>query len=160
MVYDPAAFPNLTANNHQQIGPPKDDTYNCIAWAAGFNDRRLDPTDDWPWPAPRNTHRTTLVKVFKSFGFVKCADGLLEHGFEKIVIYVENNDPYKWTHAARQLTDGRWTSKLGDYERINHDAPDNLVGPEYGQIWRYMKRDVSTFLFPLGVRSYVESTQN
>jgi hypothetical protein len=34
-------------------------------------------------------------------------------------------------HAARQWPDGRWTSKLGAMEDIEHALQD-LVGSEYG----------------------------
>ncbi len=43
------------------------------------------------------------------------------------------------THAARQMTNGRWTSKLGAWEIIEHDF-DALEGAEYGQIVEILRR--------------------
>jgi hypothetical protein len=45
-------------------------------------------------------------------------------------------------HAARQLPGGRWTSKLGALEDIEHALQD-LVGTEYGSVVQVMKRPVS-----------------
>jgi hypothetical protein len=42
-------------------------------------------------------------------------------------------------HAARQLTDGTWTSKLGREIDITHTLP-GLEGGEYGRIAMYMRR--------------------
>lgn len=36
------------------------------------------------------------------------------------------------THAARQLPDGTWTSKLGKDVDISHDSLDGLSGDRYG----------------------------
>ena len=69
-----------------------------------------------------------------------CSDSSLEAGYEKIAIYVKDGIP---THAARQLGDGRWTSKLGKYEDIEHDSLDALNGDgygEYGRVALFMSR--------------------
>jgi len=36
------------------------------------------------------------------------------------------------THAALQLRDGTWTSKLGKLALIRHRTPQDLDGPSYG----------------------------
>ncbi len=46
------------------------------------------------------------------------------------------------THAARQLASGRWTSKLGKAEDIEHDLHD-LEGDLYGIVVLLMKRPLS-----------------
>jgi len=40
--------------------------------------------------------------------------------FEKIAIYAAGGVP---THAAKQTSDGRWKSKLGGWEDIEHNTP-------------------------------------
>jgi len=42
-------------------------------------------------------------------------------------------------HAARQLPEGRWTSKLGELEDIEHALHD-LTGTVYGSVVLVMKR--------------------
>lgn len=79
-------------------------------------------TDHWFW---------ALEAAFKSRGFAECFDGTLESGFEKVALY---GSAFMSTHAARQLPDGRWTSKLGKAEDIAHDTPDDVTGGLYGEV--------------------------
>jgi hypothetical protein len=70
---------------------------------------------------------------------VECEDGRLESGFEKIALFALEGLP---KHAARQLQSGRWTSKLGRLEDIEHTL-DDLTGALYGSVALVMKRPVS-----------------
>lgn len=57
-------------------------------------------------------------KAYGSIGYKTCQDAKHEKGFEKIAIYAKiNGEP---THAARQLNQSKWTSKLGKKEDIEH----------------------------------------
>lgn len=76
--------------------------------------------------------------AYGTLGYVECADGELEAGFEKVAIYADAQ--FTPTHASRQLADGRWTSKLGKLEDIEHDTIDNVNCPTYGTAVRFMKR--------------------
>jgi hypothetical protein len=58
-------------------------------------------------------------------GFAVCADGALEDGIEKIGIYADGPE---YMHAARHLETGKWTSKMGPDERIEHDTPEDIAG--------------------------------
>jgi len=75
-------------------------------------------------------------------GYVPCADGSLETNFEKVAIYV--NSDGEPTHAARQLRNGKWTSKLGNFEDITHnallDVADGPAPDGYGRPKYYLKR--------------------
>jgi hypothetical protein len=76
--------------------------------------------------------------MFKTVGdYVPCDHGELEAGFEKIAIYVGADSEVK--HAARQLPSGLWTSKLGDFEDIEHPL-FVLEGGAYGWVKRFLKR--------------------
>jgi len=75
--------------------------------------------------------------VFASLGFAECQGDLLEHGFEKIALFAK--EPDVPLHASRQLASGRWSSKLGVLEDIEHDLRD-LEGEEYGSVALVMKR--------------------
>jgi hypothetical protein len=79
-----------------------------------------------------------LARAYETVGFVPCADGSPEPGFEKVALYGEPDGFY--THAARQLPGGRWTSKLGALEDIEHETPDDVVGGVYGAIFGFMKQ--------------------
>lgn len=145
MLFSQTDFPNLDLSNHRETSA-SDDKYNCIAWAAGRSDQWWDPAEPkewednlyWPENVPRDYKITSLVMVYESAGFVVCADGGLEAGSEKIAIYADGDE---YTHAARQLETGKWTSKMGKSEDIEHEAPEDLVGPCYGQVVAFMKRN-------------------
>lgn len=64
----------------------------------------------------------------------------MEIGFEKIAIYGSDHGP---THASRQLADGKWTSKLGDADDIEHETLEALEGAIYGSVVHIMKRSIS-----------------
>jgi hypothetical protein len=77
-----------------------------------------------------------FVRAFVSLGFEPCSTGELEAGFEKVAIYAREGKP---THAARQIADGRWTSKLGKEVDITHTLV-GIEGPAYGQVVAYLRR--------------------
>lgn len=71
----------------------------------------------------------------------------LEAGIEKIAIYVDANGVP--THAARQLADGTWTSKLGEWEDIQHKTLEAMedsrgLGLGYGKVKLILKRQAAT----------------
>jgi hypothetical protein len=134
-------FPRLRDADYRVIGPP-DATYNCIAWAAGVTDAWWWPSGDpaavyWPPGAPREETLDAVIAAFASIGFESCQDADVEVGFEKIALFAGASQAP--THAARQLATGRWTSKLGQLECIEHDLPD-LEGAEYGTVAAILKR--------------------
>ena len=132
-----SAFPRLTPQNHRITSPATTD-YNCIAWAAGDTAHWWQPNVWWPLPAsPDDFGTEALQRAFEALGYEVCADGRPEAGFEKVALY--GLAPF-YTHAARQLADGRWTSKLGGAEDIEHDTPDDVAGGVYGDVVQYMRR--------------------
>ena len=68
----------------------------------------------------------------------------MEEGFEKVVIYGFPRGRIK--HAARQLSTGWWTSKIGDRQDIEHSTPEELEGVEYGIVVQYMRRRATVFV--------------
>ncbi|MFT4557125.1 MAG: DUF7689 domain-containing protein [Planctomycetales bacterium] len=137
---DDQTFPRLTAENHQQTSEP-DVRYNCIAWAAWDMEHWWQPGIFWPLEISRDEHGIgVLVAAFKSLGFVECSDGTLQSGFEKVALY---GSTFMYTHAARQLPDGKWTSKLGKAEDVTHDSPGDLAGGPYGEVVEFMSRPIT-----------------
>jgi hypothetical protein len=133
-VNDPfiTQFPGLAVDGYR-VTSPATDRYNCIAWAASRTDRWWWPTPDGFWPpnAPVATTLEAFEAAYASLGFVRCLTARFELRFEKITIFVNvDGTP---THAARQLTTGRWTSKLGRNVDIEHATPDALAGLVYGR---------------------------
>ena len=106
-------FPNLAAAGYE-VTSPGSLIYNCIAWAAGDDQQWWEPLSGpgyyWPEDVSQSYAMETLVKVYERLGYSVCEDRNLESGYEKVALY---GNPDGYTHAARQLADGRWTSKLG-----------------------------------------------
>ena len=133
-------FPRLNAHNHQITSPPSPD-YNCIAWAAGDAKNWWQPGVFWPVPeSPDAGGIPALEKAFRSVGYDVCTNALMEPGFEKIALY---GSPAWYTHAARQLSNGKWTSKLGGEADIEHDAPEHVGGGIYGEVAVFMRRPLA-----------------
>ncbi len=133
-------FPQLTVANSRPTSPYVEG-YNCIAWAA--ND-----TDHWWWPDPQNQsfwpaeirREVTLdafVQAYGLKGYLERSDATLEPGKQKIAIYAASDG--RPTHAARQLTDGWWASKLGQQIDIEHEF-SALDGPTYGRAVEILAR--------------------
>ena len=123
---------------------PETPSYNCIAWAAGDCHRfwwpSTPPFTYWPPGVPRKEELDCFVVAFSTLGYQVCSDGTFERGFEKVAIFADVNG--KPTHAARQVSKGDWTSKLGRAEDIRHTVY-GLEGAEYGDVVTYMKRPIA-----------------
>ena len=134
-------FPNLNSGNHRITSPTTSD-YNCIAWAAGEDDRWWWPVPVgigyWPSAAPRAETVDAFVVAFATIGYTVCDSGVLEVNFDKAAIFV--NDQNVPTHMARQLEDGTWTSKLGPNVDLNHFTLNALDGPAYGHVSTFLRR--------------------
>ncbi len=138
------AFPALAKGGYLITSPVNPD-YNCIAWAFGDASRWWWPGPDlereyWPPNVPRETTLTAFQAAFGLLGYVPCEREDVEPNFEKIALFADAADVPK--HAARQLKTGRWTSKLGRMEDIEHDLRD-LEGSVYGRIVLILKRAVT-----------------
>jgi hypothetical protein len=82
-----------------------------------------------------------LEQAFIALGYEDCVDDSLEEDFEKVALYGSSSF---YTHAARQLPSGKWTSKLGKTEDIEHDSPNDVAGGVYGEVVQFMRRPRST----------------
>ncbi len=141
-------FPRLRQGEYRVTSEPTP-RYNCIAHAIGKDDAWW-----WPegqpqayWPIEQNEESIeTFVQAYSKFGYTVCDSRDLEPGFDKIAIYADESS-YP-THAARQTPEGRWTSKLGEWEDIEHDRLEALEGlagksPGYGSVSVVLRRESS-----------------
>ena len=78
------------------------------------------------------------IELFLHQGFQRCGTSEeLEVGWEKVAIY-ENGTGY--THVAKQLASGMWSSKMGKGEDIEHKFLSDLAGDYYGKVAQVMKK--------------------
>ena len=134
-------FPNLTSSNSRKTSDATWD-YNCIAWAAGDTSQPWWPDAGgdgyWPEGVPREETVDAFIAAYQSIGYTSCANGDCEDGVEKIAIYANANG--RPTHAARQLPNGKWTSKLGQLQDIEHESLTDLADSDYGIAIRFLER--------------------
>lgn len=119
--------------------------YNCVAWAMGETDRWWQPAAAdlgyyWPDEAANSGLLTEYVRAFSDLGYVQCEGETAEKGFERIALFADSVGEF--THVARQLPSGHWTSKLGAWEDVEHNV-HALEGGKYGRIACFMRRPCS-----------------
>lgn len=121
-------FPNLKIGENGNYTSEKGDQYNCAAWAVQLEDEWIQFED-----AQGNLDLSIerYITYYKNHGFEVGKNPDLEIGIIKIAIYANENKEFK--HVARQLTDGQWTSKIGDWEDIEHKTLDVVTGKSYGK---------------------------
>ncbi len=139
-----ATFPRLR-DTTWRISSEQTSRYNCIAYAAGFDNRFWWPEPPGYWPRALGAASSTIDAFRELFvgllGFEDATDDSLEPGYTKVALFARNGDP---THAARQLSNALWTSKLGaDYD-IGH-ALRALEGDQYGHVVAFFKQATSKF---------------
>ena len=116
--------------------------YNCVAWSLEDNERWWQPFPNdyqfWPEIASESYSTSAYKKMFMlHYRFEECDSPDFEEGYEKIAIY---GSRCQFTHVARQLADGRWASKLGDWEDIEHNTLKALESQDYGNVECVLKR--------------------
>ena len=136
-------FPNLLKDNKFKITSPYNIDYNCISWALGNS-------DIWTWPNTPDERDELMtwennlgysedinifIKYFETQGYRICKTEELEVG--AIALYAIGHE---CKHAARRLSNGLWTSKLGPWHDIQHSSPQSLEGDMYGKVYCYMKK--------------------
>lgn len=132
-------FPNSKLEPFEQTSP-ESGNYNCIAWA--LEDEKHfywpGPADSYNWPPGlrRGISVKNLTRIFELAGYQACENSELEPGFQKVAIFSKNKLP---THAARQLPDGLWTSKIGALEDVRHTL-NAISGGIYGEVALVLKR--------------------
>ena len=116
-------------------------SYNCIAWACEDETRWYWPNPSsiyyWPSDIPREETLEAFIQLFENLGYLQCKNGDAENGFLKIAIYTNNKGIP--THAARQLNNGYWTSKLGKDIDVSHSL-FSMDNGAYGQVTVFMRK--------------------
>jgi hypothetical protein len=118
-------------------------TYNCVSYAAGDDTRWWDPLPPghYYWPDGVGVGLAysleRYIALYEHLGYTACQDGSLDPDKDKIVLYANQSGYFE--HAARQLPDGKWTSKMDIDEDITHDTPRSLAGSRYGEPVLFME---------------------
>ena len=136
-----AAFPKLASEGFEIVGEPTTE-YNCRAYAAGN-------TGDWWWPdgtnywppwATLDDRIDSLQEAFVGIGYELCDDGHFDEDYRKVALYEVEG---KFQHAAAQMPNGAWRSKMGEGPVIEHRSPESLSGGIYGNATVFMRKSIS-----------------
>ena len=133
-----AAFPNLASEGFEIVGEPTTE-YNCIAYAAGDTDNWWWPDEDDYWPpwATMDNRMESLEEAFAGLEYELCDDSIAEEGYQKVALYGFQG---RFEHAALQMPNGLWRSKMGPGPVIEHRSPESLSGGPYGEVHCFMRR--------------------
>lgn len=148
------AFPLLASDKDFKITSPENPNYNCIGWAYNYNNRWMQPPDGtkvfdgvssyWPANICEDQDIDCLIDAFIAKGYSICSSWEHEKGYQKVALYTKIGTRL-WTHASRELTQppvtGKWTSKLGAQNDIQHSNPYTIEGYIYGKVYCIMKRE-------------------
>lgn len=133
-------FPNSLTTPFQETSKYTT-SYNCIAWAYEDPSKWYwpDPKNIYYWPpnVPRKIDIASFIKLFETLGYRICLTGKLEKEYQKIAIFADKDDVP--THAARQLDNGFWTSKLGQDIDVQHTI-QSIEDGFYGRAVVCMKK--------------------
>lgn len=116
---------------------------NCVGFVVGIR-RWIDSYSQF-WPDDLETGDTPehYAAFFKKHGFEICADGSLENGTEKLAIYAKGHkysSQKEFKHVAIQQNDGKWKSKMGKLEDIEHPTTKTICCGDYGEAIIFMRR--------------------
>lgn len=148
------AFPLLATDSDFKITSKSTPNYNCIAWACNYDSKWMQPPDGteifdgiysyWPQNICDGENIECLIDVFISKGYHVCDTWFHEDGFQKVALYVLKGTK-QWSHASRELMRksdiGKWTSKLGAENDIQHGSPYTIEGDIYGEVYCIMKKE-------------------
>lgn len=145
------AFPGLATDPVFRINSKVDVRYNCIAWSLFYSDRWVWPPSTftdldgvlhfWPKEVPMTSELQAFIELYKEDGYEECKDSNHEEGYRKIAIY-SNTLTGVCTHAARELRNGTWVSKLGQNHDIIHNDPYTLECKTYGSVSVIMRKKI------------------
>ena len=84
--------------------------------------------------------RASLTEAFAGKEYERCNDYEAEVGYQKVALY-EAQDLIQ--HAAAQMPNGRWRSKMGRGPVIEHHSPNSLSGGPYGNPTIIMRKETN-----------------
>jgi hypothetical protein len=133
-------YPNLGLTEYT-VTSPKSQAYNCFAWVVEDRERWWQPTpeDEFYWVEGVSMEETlsAYIEAYQTLGYAIFDTATLEAGYEKIALYID--DEGIPVHATKQLATGKWSSKLGWLEDIEHEL-EGLTGERYGQVGQVLKK--------------------
>jgi hypothetical protein len=108
--------------------------YNCVAWSLENDSQNWWPIDQGGYFWPTSATEPSLPdfeQVYGDLGYARCEHVNHVGDVDQVALYVDlSGTP---GHASRRLDDGSWTSKLGDFEDIEHSDVNGVCCDAYGE---------------------------
>jgi hypothetical protein len=115
--------------------------YNCVAYVLGEYDKIYSSYEEegiWIDGLEKTHTPKNYADFFKKIkGFEICKNADFDDKYEKIAIYGLEDE---FLHVAIQLQNGKWSSKIGEYEDIEHNSLKAVGGGRYGYPIIFMQR--------------------
>jgi len=108
--------------------------YNCVAWSLENATQNWWPVDIGGYFWPTGATEPSLPDfehVYADLGYSKCEHLNHEGDADQVAIYVDPSGIPR--HASRRLGNGNWTSKLGDFEDVEHPDVNGVCCDSYGE---------------------------
>jgi hypothetical protein len=145
MAINESEYPELAGNYIPRSEP--NPAYNCAAFVVGVEDEWWEAGLVWPDDLEKDDTIAVYVQLYERYGFEVCPDGTFEAGHEKIALYGFDEEMPDGTveifeHAAIQVGEGQWKSKMGADDDIEHSRPE-VVAKYNWRVMRYMKRQAT-----------------
>ena len=109
-------------------------------WPNTGKTRFIDGVDYWPSKELMEPSIQNFIDAFRLKGYEVCDGYQHEDGYQKVALYALPNSNM-CTHAARELRNGFWTSKLGEWQDIQHGDPTTIENNNYGNVRCILKRE-------------------
>ena len=93
----------------------------------------------------------SLEELFAQPEYEQCNDRSPEDGYQKVALYEIQG---RFQHAALQMPNGRWSSKMGQGPLIEHLNPESLSGGMYGDATAYMRKALKPNLMAGQLRTH------
>jgi hypothetical protein len=131
-------FPN-SEKEPIKIDSPETSDYNCVAWILGKTNNWYEPDEEYDWieGLPMSDDLNTMQAFFEHFGFQVCEKfDNFDSSIELIAIFAKEGI---FTHVAKLLKNGNWTSKLGNSYDVEHGL-ESISNGLYGEVALYMQK--------------------
>jgi hypothetical protein len=100
----------------------------------------LGPPNVWPVDLPPDESFANVHTLLSRLGFVDCDDDRAIDPRITIVVAIFLDDGSKPAHFAQQQANGKWLSKLGDGNDIEHRTTQSVEGGANGTLAHKMCR--------------------
>lgn len=143
--------------NDFRLSSPREPECSCLSYVVGDKERhwwppgplatrrsnlliQLGPPDVWPVDLPPDATLANVCALLSRLGFVDCEDAVAIDPKTTLVVAIFLDSGTAPAHFAQQLPNGKWLSKLGGGNDIEHRTTHSVEGGANGTLAHKMCR--------------------